>query len=276
MNPRLTFLGIDLNLLLVLVAATAIGLELTLLRHLRRAVDYRDVRRSMAFGLSWAAIRVFGGKVLLFGAWLWTWEHLALFRIDVGNPLSWVAYWIIGDFLYYWTHRAEHRVRLLWSSHLVHHSSEQFNLATAARQSWTEVFYKPVIALWAPLLGFNPMMYVVVGIVSLMAGQWQHLEWFPKVRVLDAVVMSPSNHRVHHARNQRYIDRNFGGSLVLWDKWFGTYQAEDEAPVYGVLHLPDARTGLGASVGGYPELVADARAAGTWRSVAELAFGPPA
>jgi sterol desaturase/sphingolipid hydroxylase (fatty acid hydroxylase superfamily) len=219
---------------------------------------------------------VFGGKVLLFGVWLWAWERVAPWHVDVTNPLSWVAYWIIGDFLYYWTHRAEHRVRLLWSSHLVHHSSEQFNLATAVRQPWTEVFYKPVIALWAPLLGFHPVMYVVVGIVSLMAGQWQHLAWFPSVRALDAIVMSPSNHRVHHARNARYIDRNFGGSLVLWDKLFGTYQVEDEVPRYGVLHLPEARTAVTASMGGLPELARDVRRAGSVRRGVRIALGPPA
>jgi sterol desaturase/sphingolipid hydroxylase (fatty acid hydroxylase superfamily) len=275
MDHRITFLGLDLNLVLVLAAATAIALELLLLRHLRRDVDYRDVRRSMAFGLSWAAIRVFGGKVLLFGVWLWAWEHIAPWHVDLANPLSWVAYWLIGDFLYYWTHRAEHRVRLLWSSHLVHHSSEQYNLATAVRQPWTEVLYKPVIALWAPLLGFHPVMYVVVGIVSLMAGQWQHLAWFPKVRRLDAIVMSPSNHRVHHAKNPRYIDRNFGGSLVLWDKLFGTYQVEDEAPRYGVLHLPPAGSALAASLGGWPELATDVRAAGSVRHGVRIALGPP-
>jgi sterol desaturase/sphingolipid hydroxylase (fatty acid hydroxylase superfamily) len=275
MDIALTFLGLDLNLVLVLAAATAVGLELVVLRVRQRTVDYRDVRRSIGFGLAWAAIRVVGAKVLLFGAWLWTWHHLALFDIDLGNPLSWVAYWLVGDLIYYWTHRAEHRIRLLWSSHLVHHSSEQFNLATAVRQPWTEALYKPLVALWAPLAGFHPAVYVVVGIVSLMAGQWQHLEWFPKLRALDALVMSPSNHRVHHARNARYIDRNFGGSLVLWDRLFGTYVSEDEPPVYGVLHLPEASNAVMASIGGYPELVADVRGARSVRAALRTAFGPP-
>jgi hypothetical protein len=93
--------------------------------------------------------------------------------------------------------------------------------------------------------------------------------------VLDAFVMSPSNHRVHHARNARYIDRNFGGSLVLWDKLFGTYQPEDEAPVYGVTHLPPTRSAITASMGGFPELAADVRAAGGFRPSVRIAFGRP-
>jgi sterol desaturase/sphingolipid hydroxylase (fatty acid hydroxylase superfamily) len=253
----------------------AIAFEMVLLRRWRRAVDYRDVTESMAMGLVWAGARVVGAKALLFGVLMWTWQHLSLFTIDVHDPRSWVAYWLVGDLLYYWTHRAEHRIRALWSSHLVHHSSEQFNLATAVRQPWTEAFYKPFIALWAPLLGFHPIMGAVVGIVSLAVGQWQHLDWFPRVRALDATVMSPSNHRVHHARNQIYLDRNFGGSLVLWDKLFGTYEPEDETPVYGVLHLPLAHSTAGRSLGGYPELLSDMRHAAGVRSALRLAVGPP-
>ena len=138
-----------------------------------------------------------------------------------------------------------------------------------------EVFYKPVLALWAPLLGFHPIMYVTVGVFSLMAGQWQHLEWFPRVKALDAAVMSPSNHRVHHARNTQYLDRNFGGSLVVWDKLFGTYVPETEAPVYGVLHLPPAATTLARSFGGFPELFTDMRHADSVVTASRLALGRP-
>ena len=272
-NPRP--LGLDLSVWLVLTAATAIAVELRYLRHRRQAVDYRDAAHSMLLGLSWAGIRIIGGKVLFFGAWLWTWRHVSLFDLDPLDPRAWLAYWLTGDLLYYWTHRAEHRFRVLWSTHVVHHSSEQFNLATAVRQSWTEVFYKPLIALWAPLLGFHPVMYVTVGAVSLAVGQWQHLAWFPKVRALDALVMSPSNHRVHHGRNIRYIDRNFGGGLVLWDKLFGTYEPETEATEYGVLHLPAGSSVVSRSLCGHPELIRDMRLAGGVRAAARVALGRP-
>jgi sterol desaturase/sphingolipid hydroxylase (fatty acid hydroxylase superfamily) len=268
-------LGMPVSVALVVVAATAIAIEFTILRARRDSVDFADAGRSISMGLLWAGARMVGGKALMFGAWVWLWHHVALRQLPMSNPLTWLAYWLIGDFLYYWTHRSEHRIRLLWSSHLVHHSSEQFNLATAVRQPWTEVFYKPLIAMWAPLLGFNPVMYVTVGAISLLAGQWQHLEWFPRLRALDALIMSPSNHRVHHGRNARYIDRNFGGSLVLWDKLFGTYEPEGEVPVYGVIHLPPAATVLGSSLGGYPELWKDMRAAESARSAVAIAAGRP-
>ena len=268
--------GIDLQVLLVLGAASAIAFEMLLLRRRHHRVDRADVAKSMLFGLTWAGVRVIGGKVALFGVWLWTWQHLSLVEIDPRSPWAWIAYFVIGDFLYYWTHRLEHRVRAFWCSHLVHHSSEQFNLATAVRQSWTEVFYKPVIALWAPLLGFHPVMYVTVGAVSLGIGQWQHLEWFAKRRLLDAVLMSPSNHRVHHGRNARYIDRNFGGGLVVWDRLFGTYEPEGERAEFGVLHLPDARSIIEESMGGWPELFGAMRVDGSWRGAARLALSRPA
>jgi sterol desaturase/sphingolipid hydroxylase (fatty acid hydroxylase superfamily) len=269
-----TILNMNLTVFLIIAASTAIFLETVGLRLRRHDLDLRDISDSVLIGLSWAGIRVFGAKALAFAAWVWVWQNLALFEIDLANPVSWLVYWLIGDFLYYWTHRLEHRVRALWCSHLVHHSSEQFNLATAVRQPWTESFYKPVIALWAPLLGFHPTMYVFVGAVSLALGQWQHLEWFPKIPALDRFVMTPSNHRVHHGRNQRYLDRNFGGSLVVWDKLFGSYQVEDEPADYGVLHYQRPRSALGASLGGYPELAADMSRARP-RDALRLALGRP-
>jgi sterol desaturase/sphingolipid hydroxylase (fatty acid hydroxylase superfamily) len=267
--------GLDLQFLLVFGAAGAIAFEMILLRYWRRRVDAADVAKSIVFGLSWAGVRVIGGKVALFGVWLWTWQHLSLFEIDPRDPWAWVAYFVAGDFLYYWTHRLEHRVRAFWCSHLVHHSSEQFNLATAVRQSWTEVFYKPIIALWAPLLGFHPVMYVTVGAISLAIGQWQHLEWFGKHRVLDAILMSPSNHRVHHGRNPRYVDRNFGGGMVIWDRVFSTYEPEAERAEFGVIHLPDSDSMIEESMGGWPELVTAMRADGSVRGSMRLALGRP-
>lgn len=254
-----SLLGLDLPRFLVLWAGASIAVELVVLRWRGSAIDLRDTLTSMLLGLVWTGIRVVGAKVLFLGAWVWVWQHLALFDLDHGDPRTWLAYWLIGDLVYYWTHRLEHRSPLLWASHLVHHSSTRFNLATAVRQPWTEVFYKPIVAFWAPLLGFHPAMYVFVGALSLAVGQWQHLEWFPKVRWLDAVVMSPSNHRVHHGTNPEYLDRNFGGSLVVWDRLFGTYTPEVAPPVYGVLGYEPPTSPLRLSLGGYPALVASAR-----------------
>ncbi|MGI9605946.1 MAG: sterol desaturase family protein [Acidimicrobiales bacterium] len=267
--------GVPFNAFLVVVAALAIVAEVMCLRLWRRRVDLNDTAESMGIGLLWVGFRLVIAKGLAFGVWVWTWQNLAIFEIDLGDPLAWIGYWLLGDLIYYWTHRLEHRVRALWCSHLVHHTSEEFNLATAVRQPWTEAFYKPAIALWAPLLGFHPAMYVFVGTISLAVGQWQHLGWFPRVWVLDMFVMSPSNHRVHHARNREYLDRNFGGSLVVWDKVFGTYAAETKTPEYGVLHYDPPVSIWAKSLGGFPQLFADMRR-GSLARAARLALGRPA
>lgn len=253
-------LGMPIVGWLVLIAAAAILVEVQILRRRGERFDGPDAAESVLVGATWAGLRLVAGKALMFFVWLWVWDEIAPIRLPMDDPRTWLAYWLIGDFLYYWTHRIEHRVRVLWASHLVHHSSTRFNLATAVRQPPTEVFYKPVIALWAPLCGFHPTMYVVFGTISLAVGQWQHLEWFPKVRSLDAIFMTPSNHRVHHGTNPRYIDRNFGGSLVVWDRMFGTYEPEGEAVAYGLVHDPRRGSVFGRMLGGYPELVESLRA----------------
>jgi sterol desaturase/sphingolipid hydroxylase (fatty acid hydroxylase superfamily) len=126
---------------------------------------------------------------------------------------------------------------------------------------WTEMAYKPLTGLWAPLLGFPPIMYPVMGALSLMIGQLQHTELIGRMGPLDRWLMTPSNHRVHHASNPRYLDRNFGGHTILFDRLFGTHEPEsvDERPIYGLTHEIDATTALGLVAGGYGELVRDLR-----------------
>jgi sterol desaturase/sphingolipid hydroxylase (fatty acid hydroxylase superfamily) len=271
----LRFAAHNPNVVLMLCAAVGVAVEFVGLRLARRTVDYSDARFSIAMAFSWAGARLFGGKALMLAAWLSVYA-LVPWHWDLHQPTTWVAYFLIGDLVYYATHRAEHRLRVLWASHLIHHSSEELNMTTAIRMPWTEVFYKPLIALWAPLLGFHPVTYVVFGALSLAAGQWQHLDWFPKVRWLDAVFMSPSNHRVHHASNREYLDRNFGGALVVWDKLFGTYTPETVRPVYGVLHLPPAANAAARSLGGYPELWQQVRSSASLTAGLRLAVARPA
>jgi len=267
--------GLDITVVLICSAALSILVELTILRRIGRRVSLSDAGQSVIHGLTWAGLRLYASKLLWFGAWLHVFDNYALFAWNMAHPLSWLVYWLVGDLLYYWTHRAEHHIRALWCSHLVHHSSEHFNLTTAVRQPWTEGLYKPAIAMWAPLLGFHPSIYVVFGAASLAIGQWQHLEWFPKLPVVDRIFMSPSNHRVHHGRNPEYIDRNFGGSLVLWDHLFGTYAPETVQPAYGVLHLPEHRSKAARLLGGYPELVGDMARAASPGGAIRLALGRP-
>jgi sterol desaturase/sphingolipid hydroxylase (fatty acid hydroxylase superfamily) len=148
------------------------------------------------------------------------------------------------DFLYYWFHRASHRSRWLWASHVTHHSSERLNLSTAFRQSLTYPL-SGMWAFWLPLawVGFTPDTILLVVGLNLAYQFWVHTEAIGKLGWLDHIVNTPSVHRVHHARNPNYIDHNYAGVLVVWDKLFGTYVAEAEAPEYGivdqVLEMPE-------------------------------------
>jgi sterol desaturase/sphingolipid hydroxylase (fatty acid hydroxylase superfamily) len=240
-----------------------------------RRIPVGDSGRSAVIGLGYLAIRVVAARSVAFAFYIWLYTHARLFDLSWRSPAVWVGFWIVGDFTYYWIHRAEHVVRVLWCSHLVHHSSEDFSFTTAVRMPWTDVFYKPVTGLWAPLIGFPPVMYPVMGALSLMIGQLQHTRLIGRLGPLDKVLMTPSNHRVHHASNPVYIDKNFGGHTAIWDQLFGTYQAEAEEPRYGLTHPLSSTSTLAIVAGGYPELFHDMLSAPSTRARLALCVGRP-
>lgn len=225
--------------------------------------------------LGYLGVKVVAGRALAFASFLWIYEHYRVFTLDIRNPLHWIGAWIVGDFAYYWVHRAEHRVRVLWCTHLVHHSSKEFSFTTAVRMPWTEVFYKPLTGLWAPLLGVHPAMGAVMAASALMIGQLQHTKLIGRLGVFDDVFVTPSNHRVHHASNAPYLDRNFGGSTVIWDRLFGTYVPETVEPVYGLTHDLTATTPFGIVAGGYPELFGAMRTTSGVRNRMRLCVARP-
>jgi len=161
------------------------------------------------------------------------WPHRV---IDLGASVPvWIAAAIIWDFCFYWHHRISHEVRLFWASHVNHHSSKHYNFSTALRQEWTPftnlLFYPP----WV-LLGFHPRIMAVVGGANLVYQFFLHTEIVGKLpRPLELVLNTPSHHRVHHASNERYLDKNYGGVLIVWDRIFGTFMEEKEQVVYGLV-----------------------------------------
>ncbi len=251
------------NLVLLVGAVTAIFVFETSALLLRgRSIDRRQTSLSAFAGFAYLVGKVLGTKLSIFVLYVWIWENARLFDIPVFAWWSWIVLWVLGDFAYYWVHRAEHTTRLLWASHSIHHSSTEFNYTTAVRMPWMEMFYKPVIVLWAPLLGFNPVMYAALGALALIFGQLQHSESVGSLGILDKIFVTPLNHRAHHASNAEYLDKNFGASFIIWDRLFGTFQPYDHAieTRYGILH--DYTTGRFSDVlvGGFPELARDLRA----------------
>jgi sterol desaturase/sphingolipid hydroxylase (fatty acid hydroxylase superfamily) len=273
-----SLLPVDANIVLAVSIVAMIVVEIALRWARRRRIDASDSLNSMTIGLGYFAIGAVFGKAVAFGLYLWVFEHLAVFTLSWRTPLVWFGYWVVGDFCSYWIHRAEHRVRVLWCSHQVHHSSTDFSFTTAVRMPWTEMIYKPLTGLWAPLLGFPPIMYPVMGALSLMVGQLQHTDLIGRLGRADRWLMTPSNHRVHHASNPIYLDRNFGGHTVIFDRLFGTFQPELAAvpPVYGLTHTVDADTPLAVVAGGFPALVRDLAKARSVKGALALCAAPPA
>ena len=149
---------------------------------------------------------------------------------------SWAILLFAEDFCYYWFHRISHQSRFFWASHVVHHSSKKYNLSTALRQTWSGSFY--TFIFWLPLIiiGFHPVMVMVQMSISLIYQYWIHTEVINKMpNWFEAIFNTPSHHRVHHATNPQYLDRNHAGIFIIWDKLFKTYEPEVEKPVYGLV-----------------------------------------
>ncbi|TLP79068.1 sterol desaturase family protein [Maribacter sp. ACAM166] len=196
--------------------------------------EYRDARSSIIMGLGNVAIGLFTkGIVLSLFYILYNFHHV----FDI--PFSWWA-WIMllfaEDFCYYWFHRCSHESRFLWASHVVHHSSKKYNLSTALRQSWSGGFY--TFIFWIPLIfiGFHPVMVLVQMSISLIYQYWIHTELIDKMpKWVEAIFNTPSHHRVHHATNPQYLDRNHAGIFIIWDRLFGTFEQEREKPIFGLV-----------------------------------------
>ncbi|MFF7193882.1 sterol desaturase family protein [Streptomyces sp. NPDC088197] len=193
-------------------------------------------------------------------------------------PVEWWTLPLIllaQDFFYYWSHRGHHMIRVLWACHVVHHSSRKFNLSTALRQPWTSLtswpFYLPLIAL-----GVHPAALAFCTAVSLVYQFWIHTERVGKLPApLEFTLNTPSHHRVHHASQGGYLDRNFGGILIVWDRLFRSFTPETDAPVYGLTKNIATYNPLRVATHEYAALARDLRAAPTWRARAGYLFRGP-
>jgi sterol desaturase/sphingolipid hydroxylase (fatty acid hydroxylase superfamily) len=196
----------------------------------------KDTLTSLALGTgSTVAGAITAGAVFWLATWLWQ------FRIfTIGYAWYWfVLCFVIDDFAYYLFHRSAHRVRWFWASHVIHHSSQHYNLSTALRQTWTGfISVSFLFRLPLFLIGFPPAMVIFVGGVNLIYQFWIHTEVIGRMpRWFEAVMNTPSHHRVHHATNPRYLDTNYAGVFIVWDRWLGTFEPErnDDAPRYGIV-----------------------------------------
>jgi sterol desaturase/sphingolipid hydroxylase (fatty acid hydroxylase superfamily) len=239
--------------------------------------EARDTAVSLVMGLG-STIAGLATAAVVAATTLWVYQH-RLFTIPINAVWAWVLIFLLEDLTYYWFHRLSHERRFWWASHVNHHTSQHYNLSTALRQTWTGGVAGTWL-LWMPLafLGFSPLMIATQKGISLVYQFWIHTETIHRLPApIEAVFNTPSHHRVHHARNPRYLDRNYAGILIVWDRLFGTFAPEtaEEAPRYGVVkNLGDFNI-LRAAFHEWVAIGQDLAKARSPRDVLGYLFGPP-
>jgi sterol desaturase/sphingolipid hydroxylase (fatty acid hydroxylase superfamily) len=217
----------------VALMAAEFGIGLALGRNVYRL---NDAVGSLTAGILSQISGVFM-LALSVGIYIVVYNRFSMFALRVDDWRVWVGALIAYDFFYYWNHRIDHEVGLFWAAHVVHHQSEAFNLSTALRQPSSGVLLGWIFYLPMAIAGVPPVVFVAVGLIDLLYQFWIHTELVGKLGWFDRVFASPSNHRVHHGVNDLYLDKNYGGILIIWDRLFGTYEDEVEPAVYGDLRL---------------------------------------
>ena len=200
--------------------------------------NHEDMISSLSSGMTNIISDVFKLSFVLV-SYSWLVDNLAIESLSIENQwLSILIAFIVLDFTGYWMHRLSHRVNIFWNRHIIHHSSEEFNLSCALRQSVSHAFkFSAILMIPAAVMGINKEVFIVLAPIHLFMQFWYHTRLIDKMGFLEYVIVTPSHHRVHHAINPEYIDKNYGQILIIWDKIFNTFQIELEniKPVYGVL-----------------------------------------
>lgn len=251
-----------------------IGLEL-LLQRLKRTQFYRfnDAVTNISCGIQQQVTGVLF-KTALFAGYLWMYDH-RFWTI----PETWWSFALVFigvDFFYYWFHRSTHEVSVLWGAHIVHHQSEEYNLSVALRQSAIQALVSNFFYLPLALIGFSPASFLVMATFQTLYQFWIHTRTIDKLHpAFEYVFNTPSHHRVHHGVNPEYLDKNHGGTLILFDRWFGTFQSEKAEPVYGVTVPLRSWNPLRAQFDYYLWLGRHLAQAPSWRDRRQMLFRKP-
>jgi len=237
---------------------------------------FQDTVTSLNAGLVSQFINIMGGAFSVYMYSLLV-AQFGVLSWDTSQLWVWVLALVLYDFCYYWVHRAGHEVNLFWASHVIHHSSEDFNLATALRQSATGFYFKWAFYLPLAVLGIPTQVFVVVALIDLLYQYWVHTQLVGRLGILERFLVTPSNHRVHHGQNDYCIDKNYGGIFSIWDRLFGTYADErpDETVIFGVRKPLRSWDPVWANIQHYFVIGRLVRASQSWREKLLYVFGPP-
>lgn len=195
--------------------------------------NFADTITNLNLGVGNQAFGLFF-KLIVLAVYVWIYNRFAIWHL----PQTWQTFAVavlLFDFIFYWAHRIGHEVNFFWGAHLVHHQSEEYNLSVALRQSWFHTFLSAFLFLPVALIGFDPLLFGAASAVNTLYQFWIHTKAIDKLpRFIEYIFNTPSHHRVHHATNLQYIDKNHGGILIIWDRLFGTFQEEQEQVTFGI------------------------------------------
>ena len=245
----------------------------------RRRTHYyhlADAINSLSCGIVSTGTRVFFGFLGIF-FYEWTLKYAAPIHLSSTSWAAWIFAFVLYDLCYYWNHRLGHTCGLFWASHVVHHQSEEFNLTTALRQTGTGSFFSWIFYIPMALCGVPLSVYLLVGVVQLFYQFWPHTRLIGRMGVLDRWIQTPSNHRVHHAQNNIYLDKNYVGVFLIWDHLFGSFQEEleQEPCIYGIRYQLKSWNPLWANLHYYWAMAQDCWYAGNWLDKGKVWFAPP-
>src|SRR5688572_769157 len=213
-------------------------------------------------------------KVFAIGIYQLVHENFNLITWDK-TWIYWVALFLLADFAYYWAHRMSHEINLFWGGHVVHHQSEEYNLSVALRQSSLQVVWTFAFSLPLAFIGFETLDFALMSAYITLYQFWIHTESINKMGWFEYVFNTPSHHRVHHSRNPKYIDKNHAGTLIIWDRMFGTFQAEEERPTYGITKPINSWNAVYANVSHYVEMSKDMKRIPYWSDKFKYLFMKP-
>lgn len=280
-----TYFGITNPLVYgVPVFVTLIGIELYLsIKHERHLYEWKDLGASVSVGIGASILAVFT-KAAAIAMLFFFFELFKPLRVSLFGyeHFGWTWYvWIIcqfaDDFSYYWYHRMSHEVRVLWAAHLVHHSSENFNLGSGIRNGWFTLMYKPTFWIWMAVIGFHPFMIATCLGIQAIYQFHLHTKSVPNLGFLEKFMNTPTQHQVHHSKNYEYLDKNHGGFLNIFDRMFGTYLDLDKniEANFGILTPPNSFNPLVIVTFEYSNIWKDVKSANTFKDKFMYIFGPP-
>lgn len=265
---------VDYIALSVPVFFILIGIELAYTFY-KKLNYYRlnDSIANLSQGIGQQITGVFMKTVLFFG-YMYIFEHWRLFDLPQ-SIWTWIILFIGVDFFYYWFHRMSHQINALWAAHIVHHQSEEYNLTVALRQSWFQGWFSWVFYLPLAFIGFDPVSFLTLSAFNTLYQFWIHTRAIKSMGPLEWILNTPSHHRVHHGSNPKYIDKNHAGTLIIWDKIFGTFQKEEDEVYYGITTPLASWNPIWANVHYWAELWSTAKQSPKWSDKINVFLKPP-